>query len=47
MEKIEPTTKLDKEDPKASYKLEDKDYLLITAIQELTKAIKFLTIRLK
>ena len=36
MEKIEPTIKKEK------YILEEKDYLLIRAIQELTRAIKFL-----
>lgn len=44
MEKIKPTTILDEK--KKEYILEDKDYLLITAIQELTKAIKVLTARL-
>jgi len=36
MEKIKPKTKLKENE---SYELEDKDYLLITAIQDLTKAI--------
>jgi hypothetical protein len=36
MEKIEPTNKAEK------YKLEDKDYLLINAIRELTRAINML-----
>ena len=44
MDKIEPTTIL-KEDE--SYKLEDKDFLLITAIQELTKTIEKLRLSLK
>ena len=43
MEKIEPTKKLTKIDE--SYTLEDKDYLLIQAIRELTKAIIQLNIR--
>ena len=38
MENIKPTSKLEK--PDDAYTLEDKDYLLIKAIQELTKAIK-------
>jgi len=41
MENIEPTTKLEKIED--AYKLEDKDYLLIKAIQELTQAIKWLS----
>lgn len=44
MEEIKPTTILDKEE---FYTLEDKDYLLIKAIQELTKAIKYLTLKTK
>jgi hypothetical protein len=44
MEKIKPTSKLDEK--KTEYTLEDKDYLLITSIQELTKAIKVLTARM-
>jgi hypothetical protein len=43
MKKIKPTTILKEEE---AYTLEDKDYLLIKAIQELTKAIKFLTSRM-
>ena len=42
METIKPTSK-DKEE----FTLEDKDYLLITAIQELTNAIKQLAARTK
>ncbi len=38
MDKIEPTTIIDKE-KNESYKLEDKDYLLIMAIRELTKEL--------
>jgi len=45
MENIKPTSILTKENE--AYTLEDKDYLLITAIQELTKAIKRLTINIK
>jgi hypothetical protein len=45
METIKPTTKL-MDISKDAYTLEDKDYLLITAIQELTQAIKQLTARL-
>jgi len=46
MENIKPTTILaDKE--KDAYKLEDKDYLLIKAIQELTRAIKYLSTKIK
>ena len=45
METIKPTTKLDEK--KKEYILEDKDYLLITAIQELTNAIIKLTTRIK
>jgi len=37
MELIAPTTALSKEGDK--YTLEDKDYLMIKAIQELTQAI--------
>jgi hypothetical protein len=44
MEKIEATTKLKENE---SYKLEDKDYLLIKAIQELTNAIYKLTARMQ
>jgi len=43
MEKIEPKTKLQKKDD--AYILEDKDYLLITAIQELITQIKRLGLR--
>lgn len=43
MEKIEPTTTV-KEDE--AYKLEDKDYLMIKAIQDLTEAINQLKARL-
>ena len=42
--KIEGTTTF-KENEEKVYKLEDKDYLLITAINELTNAIKVLTAR--
>jgi hypothetical protein len=38
MEKIEPTT-TPNEEKGESYKLEDKDYLLIRAIQDLTTSI--------
>ena len=43
-EKIKPTTILDKEQ---AYKLEDKDYLLIRAIQDLTEAINRLMRNIK
>ena len=38
MENIKPTKELTK--PDDTYTLEDKDYLLIKAIQELTHAIR-------
>lgn len=43
MEKIEPTTTL-KENEK--YKLEDKDYLLLKALESLTDAVDRLSARL-
>lgn len=43
MEKITSTTVLKENE---SYKLENKDYLLIKAIQELTSAVKQLSARL-
>ena len=42
MELIAPTTALSKEGDK--YTLEDKDYLMIRAIQELAQAISKLTL---
>jgi hypothetical protein len=45
MEKISPTTKLTKE--KKEYVLEDKDYLLIKAIQDLTNSINKLRGKIK
>jgi len=45
MENIKPTTILAK--PEDAYKLEDKDYLLIKTIQELTRAIKYLSNKIK
>ena len=44
MEKIEPTTIPDEEKGE-SYKLEDKDYLLIRAIQDLTTQLKRLAVK--
>ena len=44
MEDIEPTTIPDKEKGEA-YILEDKDYLLIRAIQELTIAMNALRLK--
>jgi hypothetical protein len=44
MEKIEPTT-IPNEEKGESYKLEDKDYLLIRAIQDLTTQLKRLAVK--
>ena len=44
MEKIEPTT-TPNEEKGESYKLEDKDYLLIRAIQDLTTQLKRLVVK--
>ena len=44
MEKIEPTTIPDEEIGDI-YKLEDKDYLLIRAIQDLTTQLKRLAVK--
>jgi|TARA_B100001964_G_scaffold216041_1_gene254938 hypothetical protein len=44
MEKIEPTTIPDEEKGEI-YKLEDKDYLLIRAIQDLTTQLKRLAVK--
>jgi len=46
MQEIKPTTTLDYKD-RTAYILEDKDYLLIKSIQELTKAIQKMTMRLE
>ena len=44
MEKIEPTTTPNEEDGEC-YKLDDKDYLFIRAIQDLTTQLKRLVVK--
>ena len=39
-EKIKPTTKFKEEEEEVVFELEDKDYLLITAINNLADEIK-------